>query len=611
MINRVQTMIALMKINFKTLIAFEVLYRLLGFLIIFPLINFILQLALSISGYVYISNRNAIAFLTSPSSIIAAVVIVIIFAMFMIVELLFLSLLYHYSEQGIKINFTKFLSLGSKHVLKTLKTHHIKLILPAFFFIVIVHLMHFAGIASTFDIPPVILEEMQTYQWLMVLTYMTLLFLFIMFIETFFIINIANIENGDSLKLLRGNLFHLKKHRLKIIIEFILLNLVLNLFLYVLYLGIIGLVALFIMLAYQQAVVLAFLLTILYVIYAAIAFLATLILIPVNFAWMSAWYYENANHQISLKFPMPTNSAIKNIFKNAWVRLSVAVILLALFVLNTINTINLISQDRLPLAFLNPPDIVAHRGSSLSAPENTIASIKQGLEDGANGIEIDIHLSSDGEIVLIHDYTTGRTTDDATSRLVRDLTYEELSLLDAGSWFSDEFAGEHIPTLKEALLLIDGQADVYIDLKTTAPGIEDKVISLLYELEYDLSTVQILAFSNSALERFKAEEPELKTVLLMPNFIGNFDRLIRLPYVDAYAFRKDILLNNEHYVDAIHRLDKSVYVWTVNDKNELREMTLLGLDAIITDDPILAREVAYSQYTRSLYTDILRELFSD
>ncbi len=610
MLNRFKTAVALMRINLKTLILFEVIYRLLGFLIIFPLINLALRIAVHLSGYVYISNRVAIAFFTKPTTLLALLFIALLFSIFMIIELLFLSTLYHYSEQGIKINIKKFLDIGLRHTLTMLKMHHVKLIIPAFFFIAIVQLLHFAPLASTFDIPPIILDEMQNYRWLMMATYTSVLFVFVLFIETIFMVNIANIENTQGFRLYQENRQHLRKHRLKLIVEFSLLNIFLNAVLYGSYLAIIGLVALFIQITYGQALVLALLLTILYIIYALFALLATFILIPINFAWMNAWYYDNLGHQMSLKFPVPTDNAVKKQFKNAWVRLSIASIALLIFVLNAVNVVTFITQERLPLNFLNAPDIVAHRGASLDAPENTLAAIQQALDDEADGIEIDVQLTHDEVMVLFHDSATGRTTDDSVSRRIDELTYEALKELDAGSWFDAHFAGEKIPTLKEALLLIDNQADVYIDLKTTTPGIETMIIDLLYELDYDLTTVQILSFSTVALERFKAEEPNLKTVLLMPNFIGNFDQLIRLPYIDAYAFRKEILINNPSYVDRIHHMDKSVYVWTVNEEGELRDVGFLGLDAIITDDPILAREVAYSQYTRTLYRALLKELFS-
>lgn len=610
MFNRFKKTTNLLKTNLKTLVIFEVLYRLLGLLIIIPLINFTLQLALRLSGYVYVSNRAIIDFLTKPTTLIALVFIALVFSLFMVVELLFLSVLYHYSEQGIKIDINKFLNIASRHTLKTLKAHHVILVLPAFFFIMTVHLFHFAPMASTFDIPPIILEEMQTYRWLMIATYTTVFFVFVLFIETIFMINLANIESPQGFELWRKNTQHLVKNRFKLIVEFLLLNLVLNVVLYALYLMIIGLVATIIQLAYGQGLVLGLILTILYILYAGFALLATLILIPINFAWMNVWFYDKHRQKSSLKFLVPTDKSIKNLLKNAWVRLGLATAMLLIFVLNAINVVNLVSQERLPLDFLNAPDIIAHRGASLKAPENTLSAIQQAIDDEAEGVEIDIQLTRDDVLVLMHDYTTARTTDDSVSRYLNDLTYEELKSLDAGAWFAPEFAGEQVPTLEEALLLIDGQIDVYIELKTNISGIETMVLDLLYALDYDLDTVQILSFYSATLRGFKTAEADLKTVLLLSDFFGDFNQLIREEYIDAYALRKNLLLNNPSYVDRIHNLNKSVYVWTVNEQSELRDVSFLGIDGIITDDPILAREVAYSQYTRSLYRELLKELFS-
>ncbi len=107
--------------------------------------------------------------------------------------------------------------------------------------------------------------------------------------------------------------------------------------------------------------------------------------------------------------------------------------------------------------------VIAHRGASGYAPENTLASIRKGLDMGADMVEIDIHLSKDGEVVVIHDATLERTTD-GTGK-VQSKTLEELKKLNAGSWFGKEFSQEKIPTLKEVIDLMDGKALLLIELK--------------------------------------------------------------------------------------------------------------------------------------------------
>ncbi len=121
--------------------------------------------------------------------------------------------------------------------------------------------------------------------------------------------------------------------------------------------------------------------------------------------------------------------------------------------------------------------ILAHRGASAYAPENTMAAFKKAIEMNADGIELDVHLSKDGYIVIIHDERVDRTTDGKGE--VKDFSLDELKKLDAGSWFSDEYKGEKIPTLEELLSLIKN-TEIYLNIEIKAgyrvyPDIEEKL----------------------------------------------------------------------------------------------------------------------------------------
>ena len=119
---------------------------------------------------------------------------------------------------------------------------------------------------------------------------------------------------------------------------------------------------------------------------------------------------------------------------------------------------------------------VGHRGAKGHAPENTFASFNLALEMGVNAVETDVHLSKDGEVVLIHDHTVDRTTDGRG--FVKDMTLRELKQLDAGSWYDTRFAGQRIPTLTELLEWARGRVGVAIEIKNGPiyyPGIAEKV----------------------------------------------------------------------------------------------------------------------------------------
>ncbi|WP_134684650.1 glycerophosphodiester phosphodiesterase [Brevibacillus migulae] len=159
---------------------------------------------------------------------------------------------------------------------------------------------------------------------------------------------------------------------------------------------------------------------------------------------------------------------------------------------------------------------MAHRGWSGKAPENTLAAIRMAAEEpGIDAIEIDVQLSKDGVPVVIHDFTLERTTDG--SGFVGDHTYEELSALDAGSWFSPSFAGERIPSLEEVLQTVKGKRKLNIELKRPGneyEGMEAKVIDLINNHGME-SEVMITSFHHETIRTIKGMETRIPTGLII------------------------------------------------------------------------------------------------
>jgi len=279
-----------------------------------------------------------------------------------------------------------------------------------------------------------------------------------------------------------------------------------------------------------------------------------------------------------------------------------------LIVLNITSVFTVVAQGRNPISIFNYPDIIAHRGASEDAPENTMASIEEALNQGSDAVEIDIRMTSDGVPVLFHDTTTARTINDTQSRFIRDMTLAEVRALDAGSFFSDEFKGEQIPTLEEALDYLQGTVPIFLDLKVYDQAFSDEIMRLVEQYNM-VDQVIILTFDRAQLEYFKSVNDNYETTLLLGAFIGDFTRLINYDYIDHFAFESSLLINNPSYIERLHNIDKKVYVWTVNDRNRLAQVVELEVDGIITDRPLIAREVAYGRANTSLYNQILRALF--
>ncbi|HWO75955.1 MAG TPA: glycerophosphodiester phosphodiesterase family protein [Bacillus sp. (in: firmicutes)] len=232
---------------------------------------------------------------------------------------------------------------------------------------------------------------------------------------------------------------------------------------------------------------------------------------------------------------------------------------------------------------------VAHRGASGHAPENTMAAFQKGFEMKADYIEIDVQMSKDGELVILHDTTLDRTTDG--TGWVGNYTLEELKQLDAGSWFSEEFAGEPIPTFEEVIDEFRGKVGILIELKAPElyPGIEEKVAEALKERNMDTPDnhkIVIQSFNHESMKLSKELLPEIPHgVLLGAGWANVTDE--QLAEFAGYAdyFNPTMTILTPELVDRVHTAGMDIWAYTVRTQEQADRLFELGVDGIITDFP--------------------------
>jgi glycerophosphoryl diester phosphodiesterase len=229
---------------------------------------------------------------------------------------------------------------------------------------------------------------------------------------------------------------------------------------------------------------------------------------------------------------------------------------------------------------------IGHRGASQAAPENTLASFQAAREMGADGIELDVALSADGEVVVIHDDTVDRTTNG--EGLVSDLCLRELQGLDAGSWFRPEFAGERVPTLREVMEWAGHDLLINIELKGVrirTDRLEREVIRLIRE--YQLQARVILSsFNPFALRRVRQMARELETGLLYAPDLALFLRRAWLrPLAQPAALHPQHLMVSDAYMGWARQKGYRVNVWTVDRAEDMARLISHGVDMIITNRP--------------------------
>lgn len=275
-------------------------------------------------------------------------------------------------------------------------------------------------------------------------------------------------------------------------------------------------------------------------------------------------------------------------------------------------------------------DVIAHRGASAYAPENTLASFKKAMEMGAHWFELDVHLSKDDKLVVIHDNELKRTT--GVEGKVTEKTWEEMKNLDAGSWFSAEFKGERLPLLEDALRLAKNKIGVYIELKSSdfddplypqiivaihgkeefTPELKSKLDSIIYgsksrNITLARKTVELVkkmrmekqvviqSFSPIIIYVLMNEAPELRVEFLgevskeHPEWWDYYVLLGKLLKVDGMNVKKDDLTRER--LNMFHSWGASVAVWTVDDEEEIRKFAEWGVNGIITNKPDVALRI--------------------
>lgn len=244
------------------------------------------------------------------------------------------------------------------------------------------------------------------------------------------------------------------------------------------------------------------------------------------------------------------------------------------------------------LASLPKPLIFAHRGASAHAPENTLAAFELALAQNADAIELDVKLSADGNVVVIHDQTVDRTTNGHGR--VKDLSLAQLKALDAGSFFSEKFRGEKIPTLEEVFEAVGRRTFINVELtnyNTPRDGLVETVCTLVKKLGLQ-ERVLFSSFFAANLSKARTLLPEVPRGLLALNgLLGAWARSFGFAfgrYQALHPFLKDV---TPQQVQRVHRLNRRIHVWTVNAAEDMRRLFSWGVDGIFTDDPGLAGQI--------------------
>lgn len=314
----------------------------------------------------------------------------------------------------------------------------------------------------------------------------------------------------------------------------------------------------------------------------ALLFLYSILTSVVNLGFFAGVYYQEEKKEHRLFAPKKARKGWEDKGK-------IRILLAGLFCLSFFLLFQLgVNGSRLRDDALMEIQITAHRGSSRSAPENTMAAIEAAVEEMADFAEVDVQETLDGVLVLCHDRTLKRIA--GLNRKITEMTFQQLQEIDAGSFFSDAFSGERIPALETVMEYAKGRINLNLELKNigSSTSLPEKTAAMIQEWEMEEQCV-VSSTSLDYLKRVKAADPDIRTGYIVAAAYGSY---YLEDCLDFISVRSSFV--SRAMVERVHEAGKAVHVWTVNSAAEMEEMKAAGVDNLITDYPVMAREICFS-----------------
>lgn len=250
----------------------------------------------------------------------------------------------------------------------------------------------------------------------------------------------------------------------------------------------------------------------------------------------------------------------------------------------------------------NPVEVTAHRGYSAVYPENTIPAFKGAIQVGADWAELDVQQTADGEVIVMHDSNLKRTT--GLDKEVWQVTWDEIKDLDNGSWFDKKYQTVRIPTLEEVLKVCRGKIHLNIEIKPSGHDKDlEKQVAKLLKKYHMRDTCVVSSLKYDSLRKIKQADDSIETAYITSVSYGNFTDL---EYADGYSVESTLL--SKSFVNKAQKAGKQIYVWTVNSEERLEKVVGMGIDNVITDDPVMAKELIYEQEHSTFWDRYVKQL---
>lgn len=589
--------------HWKPLILFEILWKLVTLLVIAPACAGLIQLAIHLAKLKYLTTSNLLQFLRSPWTILLLAVLLLLAALYTLFEIAAVCTCFRQSRfQKVRTTLGRMVRSGLQSVLHFFRGGGPFLVLHL---LVLIPLMQFSatsGIFTAMGIPDFLAYYMTKKEFLLPIYVAAIILCCLLSIRWVFS-SVLFTQNQCSYRSARATSVQLVRGRFWQTFFSVLVWNCCYFAALLVFLCMITVVVLMVIratgsndLIMSQAMRILKLL--IQIVLWSFSFFAT----PICMAHLTALLEKRCVQmpEVVLPEPVPLSRSAKP-FRRSTAVLTACYFTVAALGLNLSYVYSVFTgKANFRLALFQNPTVMAHRGLSADAPENTLYAFSDAILVGADFIELDVQQTRDGVLVVMHDSNLKRTT--GVNKDIWDVDYADIQNLDAGSWFDPAYANARIPTLEETLQFVDKRAKLNIEIKPTKHGsdtLEQDVAELITRYQYT-DACYVTSFSYGSLKKVKEANPEIRTGYLMSVAYGQF---YSLKYADAFSLNKVFVTSQ--VVNAAHQQGKQIFAWTVNGMSEVRSLCNLHVDSIITDDPVMVQNVISRDSTGETLRSVL------
>ncbi len=609
------TVLKMMRYNQRTLIWFEILYKLMGVALFVPLLYGTFYMSLNITGYRYLTLENIRKYLTHPLVYLLIVLGVFVVILYTMIDMSAVIYILHHSFYWKRVSIPQTLRFALRNTAGVRKKGNRRL-----FFCVFVMLLFFSSayipeLLVSYNVENMVQIVMQHKKAGGLFLAVLLLILLIPFMRMLYSFHLYTLEDMTGEEACKDSVRLGSRHRIANFAWMFLVQVIC----YILYLLFVALGILIVivtdklfgrsyLLSSVSLSVIKAGISVLLVVFSMLGVPASTFAVSMLFYQRKTILHEKMSSIASVDKRKGCQISGKERAHREKFRRPIMAAEILIFA-GTIFTCSFYvyrmhkGEWNVDVEYLKTMEVTAHRGASWFYPENTMSAFQGAIDAGADWIELDVHLSKDGQIFVMHDTNFKRTT--GVKARAWELTYEEIEKLDAGSFFNKDFAGEKIPLLQDVIALAkENNVRLNIEIKPSKgeEGLEKKLVELIQEEDFKEKCV-VTSQMYDSIVKVKAEDESITTVYVMAIAYGNVGML---PAADHFSVKSSSITDS--LVSRVHNQGKRIYAWTVNSSDGINQMIEKQVDNIITDNVPLAQKCINSKMSSDAVNDYINFL---